>query len=66
MSVNECCLKFGVKYADIISTNRRPNVVQARKALALSLWKRGYLQDEIARKLNRTQRGVSYLISNAY
>lgn len=50
---------------DIVNKSRKREVVNARKDIALQLWKRGYYQDEIAQKLYVSQSAVSYFITNS-
>ena len=56
---------YGVTQSEIVSPSKERNITAARKELCLMLWRKGYTQQEIASKINRTPRGVSYLITKS-
>lgn len=56
---------FGVTQSEILSPSKNRNITAARKQICLIMWRKGYTQDEIAKRINRTPRGVSYLISKS-
>ncbi|MCF8359251.1 MAG: hypothetical protein K9H26_10860 [Prolixibacteraceae bacterium] len=56
--------QFTINFEIAASKSRKREHVKHRKQAAFQLFKDGFKETEIARIIDRTQQGISYLISN--